>query len=226
MTTPHELEVLPDPEAVARRGAEVLAAAARAAVSERGRFVAAVSGGHTPWDMFARLGAEDMPWDRVDLWQVDERVAPDGGPERNLTNLVGSLPSGAVPVVHAMPVGDRDLDAAASRYAAALPTGFDLMHLGLGDDGHTASLVPGDPVLDVMDRDVAVTGPYRGRRRMTLTYPAIARAGRLLWLITGGEKAWALARLLSGDPSIPAGRVRVANSLVLADEAAAGPPRP
>lgn len=222
----HDLEVLPSPEAVTRRGAGYFAQVARAAVAARGRFAAAVSGGRTPRAMFERLADEDVPWERVELWQVDERIAPVGVPDRNLTGLVSALPSGA-PAVRAMAVEDDDLDAAAVRYAATLPAAFDLVHLGLGEDGHTASLVPGDPVLDVADRDVALTvGAYGGRRRMTLTYRGIARARRLLWLVTGQGKASALALLLAGDPSIPAGRVRAARSLVLADEAAAMGTRP
>jgi len=222
MSSVHELVVLPDAQAVARRGASVFAAAARTSVSARGKFVVAVSGGRTPLAMFACLAEEDVPWAAVNLWQADERVAPDEDPARNLTQLVAALPRGAAPTVHAMPVGEDDLALAAGRYAAALPATFDLLHLGLGDDGHTASLVPEDPVLDVDDRDVAVTGVYRGLRRMTLTYRAIGRADRLLWLVTGGDKARALSLLLSGDPSIPAGRVRGPGSLVLADAAAAG----
>jgi 6-phosphogluconolactonase len=197
-----------------------VAALARRSVTEHGRFTFAVSGGHTPWAMFSELASEDMPWADTDLFQVDERVAPDGDPDRNLTNLHASI-SGAPAMVHPMPVTDDDLDAAAAGYATVLPQRFDLVHLGLGPDGHTASLVPGDPVLEVTDRLVAVTQPYQDHRRMTLTYPALARANQLLWLITGADKQDALARLLAGDPSIPAGRVEAARSLVLADAAAA-----
>ena len=120
-----------------------------------------------------------------------------------------------------MPVWAHDLDAAASMYAADLPAALDLVHLGLGPDGHTASLVPGDPVLDVTDREVAVTGIYQGRRRMTLTYPALNKARGVLWLVTGEDKVDALQRLLRGDTSIPAGRVAAENALVLADRSAA-----
>ena len=216
----HELTVAADANAVATQGAAFVAARARAAVAEHGRFTFAVSGGHTPWAMFAALAEEDMPWTNVELFQVDERVAPDGDPDRNLTHLRQSI-GNAPAVVHAMPVTDADLDAAAASYAAALPERFDLVHLGLGPDGHTASLVPGDPVLAVRDRLVALTEPYQDHRRMTLTYPALARADQLLWLITGADKRDPLARLLAGDDSIPAGRVQAARSLILADRAAA-----
>jgi 6-phosphogluconolactonase len=218
---PFEVEVLPDAAAVARRGAEVVAEAAAAAIDDHGRFTFAVSGGHTPWAMFAELPAT-LAWDRVTIFQVDERVAPDGDPDRNLTHLLESLPAGAGADVRAMPVGSDDLDAAAADYAASLPDAFDLVHLGLGPDGHTASLVPGDLVLDVADRDVAATGVYQGRRRMTLTYPALNRARRILWLVTGEDKVDALRRLRDGDHSIPGGRVSREQALVVADAQAAG----
>ena len=216
----HELEVSPDAAAVAAEAAGYVAALARKAVTERGRFTFAVSGGHTPWAMFRELAGEDMPWADTELFQVDERVAPEGDPDRNLTNLKASI-GDAPAMVHPMPVNDPDLNAAAAAYATVLPQRFDLVHLGLGPDGHTASLVPGDPVLGVTDALVALTQPYQGHPRMTLTYPALARADQLMWLITGADKRDPLARLLAGDESIPAGRVQAARSLVLADAAAA-----
>jgi 6-phosphogluconolactonase len=216
-----EVEVLPDAQAVAQRGAEIFASAAAAAIAESGLFTFAVSGGRTPWAMFADLAGK-MPWEKVTIFQVDERIAPDGDPDRNLTQLQRSLPPGGAADVRAMPVWAEDLDEAAAMYASALPQQLGLVHLGLGPDGHTASLIPGDPVLDVSDRDVAVTGEYQGRRRMTLTYPALNRARQILWLVTGEDKIDALARLRAGDLSIPAGRVSTANALVVADAAAAG----
>ena len=216
-----EVVVLPDEGAVARRGAAVIAAAARSAVAEHGAFALAVSGGKTPSATFDRLADEELPWDRTAIWQVDERIAPDGDPDRNLTALLLHLPSEAREAVRPMPVTEVDLETAAERSAAGLPERFDLVHLGLGDDGHTASLVPGDPVLDVLDRDVAITREYRGRRRMTLTYPALDRARFALWLVTGSGKADVLPSLLASDPSIPAGRVRSSRRLVVVDEAAA-----
>jgi 6-phosphogluconolactonase len=225
-----KIEVLADADSVAREAAVRVAAAARDAVTARGRFVVAVSGGHTPWQMLRALAGENVPWKDVHVVQVDERVAPAGDQDRNLTHLHQSLLVHA-PLrpdqIHAMPVESPDLESAAREYAATLsriagsPLVLDLVHLGLGPDGHTASLVPGDPVLDVTDRDVAVTGVYQSRRRMTLTYPIINRSRRILWLVTGSEKSAMLARLLAGDPSIPAGRVRQDNPLVLADRAAA-----
>lgn len=217
-----EIEILPDPDAVARRGAEFVAGQARAALAEHGRFTFAVSGGHTPWAMFAHLAHEDVPWAQTAIWQVDERVAPDGDPDRNLAHLRASLPGQADAEVHAMPVEEDDLDAAAARYAQSLPERFDLVHLGLGQDGHTASLVPGDPVLEVTDRAVAPTGIYLGRRRMTLTYPTLDRARQVLWLVTGDDKVDALARLRAGDRSIPAGRVTAEAQLIVADAATQG----
>jgi 6-phosphogluconolactonase len=225
-----KLEVLPDAVAVATRAARLIAAAARTAIAERGRFALAVSGGHTPWLMLGLLAAEQVPWESVHVFQVDERVAPPGNPDRNLTHLRESLlaHSGLAPSrLHAMPVEDANLRAAAAAYAAELrdvagtPPELDLVHLGLGADGHAASLVPGDPVLQVADADVAVTGECQGRRRMTLTFPVLDRAHQLLWVVTGAEKASVLPRFLSGDPSIPAGRLRADRGLVLADAAAA-----
>jgi 6-phosphogluconolactonase len=225
-----KIETLADAEAVARAGAAVTAAEARAAVAARGHFIVAFSGGHTPWKMLRALAGERMPWARVHVVQVDERVAPAGDPDRNLTRLRESLLAHCAlrpQQVHAMPVESSDLDAASERYAVTLraiagsPAVLDLAHLGLGPDGHTASLVPGDPVLDVTDADVALTGLYQGRRRMTLTYPMLNRSRRILWLVTGGEKAEMLARLCRTDPSIPAGRIRQDQALVLADHEAA-----
>jgi 6-phosphogluconolactonase len=225
------VEVLADVAAVARRAAALVAGRVRDAVALRGRCALALSGGATPQLMLRCLAGEDLPWPRLHLFQVDERVAPAGHPDRNLTQLRASLLGpGLLPEagLHAMPVEAADLEAAAADYAAELervagrPAALDLVHLGLGADGHTASLVPGDPALRISGADVAVTGPYRGLRRMTLTYPALDRAECILWVVTGAEKAPVLARLRSGDRGIPAGRVRSDRAIVLADEAAAG----
>ncbi len=224
-----KIEIFADADSVAREAAKIIAAEARTAVAERERFIMAVSGGHTPWIMLRALAGEQVPWESVHLAQVDERVAPAGDPDRNLTHLRESLLKHApLPPeqVYAMPVESTDLEAAAKQYAEVLakiagsPPVLDLIHLGLGPDGHTASLVPGDAVLQVSDADVAVTGIYQGRRRMTLTYPILNRARRILWLVTGSEKAGMLVRLREGDPSIPAGRVNQERALVLADRAA------
>jgi 6-phosphogluconolactonase len=209
-------EIVADAEAAARRGAERIAEA----IAERDRLTMAVSGGHAPWRMFELLGEWGLDWSGVAIFQVDERIAPDGDPDRNLTHLRESLPPEALDRVRAMPVTDPDPDAAAERYAAELPKTLDLVHLGLGPDGHTASLIPGDPVLEVRDRLVATTGEYQGRRRMTLTYPALEAAREILWLITGADKVDALAKLRAGDESIPAGRVRNPNSTLIAERAA------
>jgi 6-phosphogluconolactonase len=220
----HRLEVLDDPDAVHRHGAELIAEAARAALEERDRCALAVSGGHDPWPMFSQLEDHQLDWTRIEIFQVDERVAPAGSDERNLTHLVESLSIGAQGSIRPMPVTDEDLEAAADRYAESLPDdAIDLAHMGLGPDGHCASLVPGDPVLDVTDTRVAVTtGEYQGARRMTLTYPELHRIRSLLWVVTGEEKRDALQKLLARDPSIPAGRVDPGgDSLILADRAAA-----
>ncbi|MEQ7009739.1 6-phosphogluconolactonase [Actinopolymorpha sp. B17G11] len=223
----HDLEVFGDPAAVAAAAADHVVRRSREAIADHGRFTCAVSGGHTPWAMFAELARRDIAWNHVVIFQVDERVAPAGDPDRNLTHLRESLGSADADVVP-MPVNDAvhtdvaGLEAAADGYAALLPDRFDLVHLGLGPDGHTASLVPDDPVLKVTDHLVAITGPYQEHRRMTLTYPALARADQLLWLVTGEDKHLPLAKLLAGDESIPAGQVEARASLVLADRSAAG----
>ena len=217
---PLEIEILPNADAVAERGAAYVAEQARAAIADRGRFTFAVSGGLGPWAMFANLAGK-MPWEKVTIYQVDERVAPYGDLDRNLTHLQRSLPPGGAADIRAMPMEAHDLETAATDYARSLPEAFDLIHLGLGPDGHTASLVPGDPVLDVMDRKVALTGEYQGRRRMTMTYPTLNAAKQVLWLVTGEDKVDALRRLRTGDASIPAGRVAAASALIIADAAAA-----
>jgi len=218
-----ELEVAGDEKAASRRAAELIAAAGAEAAAERGRFAFAMSGGRSPWAMLAILGeSEEMPWDRTELFQVDERVAAPGDEARNLTHMVLGLSMDHQATLRPMPVTQRDLDTAARDYEAQLPDRFDLVHLGLGPDGHTASLVPGDPVLDVTDRRVAMTETtYQSHRRMTLTYPALNTARRIVWLVTGPDKPEALQKLLAGDESIPAGRVRNEQMVVVADEAAA-----
>ncbi|MEX2117343.1 MAG: 6-phosphogluconolactonase [Bacteroidota bacterium] len=227
-----KIKVLADADSVALAGAAHIAAEARSAVRAHGRFVLAVSGGHTSRQMLRALAVQEVPWDRLQVVQVDERIAPLGHPDRNLTYLNENLLEHS-PLrdkqIHAMPVESPDLDAAAAGFAQRLseiagsPPVFDLVHLGLGPDGHTASLVPGDPVLDVTDSAVALTGMYQGRRRMTLTYPVLNRSRHILWIVCGGEKAGMLARLRAGDMSIPAGRVNRKLALILADRAAGGP---
>ena len=226
-----QIEILADPGAVATRAAQFIAAEARAAVAAHGRFTFAVSGGRTPWQMLRVLASETVPWQSVHLFQVDERVAPAGDPDRNLTHIRDSLLTHiALPDanLHAMRVEATDLAAAATGYAqelatfAGTPPVLDLVHLGLGPDGHTASLVPGDPVLAEAHLNVALTAPYQGHRRMTLTYPILDRSRCVLFVVTGGEKVPALAKLRARDPAIPAGRVTGERALIIADAAAAG----
>lgn len=224
------VEIFSDPDEVARRAAKFVATQAQAAVNARGRFVMAVSGGHTPWQMLRALAGEQVPWKQFHVVQVDERVAPTGDADRNLTHLAQSLLDHAPLArdqIHAMPVENPDLEAGAADCArvlvevAGLPPVLDLAHLGLGPDGHTASLVPDDPVLEVRDRDVAVTGVYQGHRRMTLTYPMLDRSRSILWLVSGQPKAPVLPRLLAGDAAIPAGRICQDHATLFADQAAA-----
>jgi len=213
-----DLEVLPDAEACARRSAQLICEAAEEAITARGAFSFALSGGRAPWRMVELLDDFPIDWDATEVFQVDERIAPEGDPDRNLTELVRNAPAPALGRLRPMPVNAQDLEQACENYAAELPPKLDLVHLGLGPDGHTASLVPGDPVLDVTDRAVALTAsPYQGRRRMTLTYPALAAARRILWLVTGDDKREPLTRVLAGDASIPGGRLAARDAAVVTD---------
>lgn len=226
-----EIRILDDGAAVARAGTAFVIDAAQRAIAARGRFLFAVSGGKTPWQMMRELAQAPLDWPKVHVFQVDERIAPAGDPDRNLTHLQETLLASArLPKenVHAMPVEAADPEAAAADYARELarlggsPAVLDLIHLGLGPDGHTASLVPNDAVLEVRDRDVAITaGEYQGRRRMTLTYPVLDRAREILWLVDGGAKAGVLPLVKAGDEAIPAGRVRAQRSVAIVDRAAA-----
>ena len=211
-------KVVEDREQAAAEAARVIGIAGDAAIRERGKFEFAISGGKTPWRMLELLADGGLDWSKTLLYQVDERIAPSGSPERNLTHIVLTLPLACQGSIRPMPVGGEDLEGAAASYGWALPERLDLIHLGLGSDGHTASLVPGDPVLEVDDRLVALTeGEYEGTRRMTLTYPALDQARRIVFLVTGEDKEDALVKLIDRDPSIPAGRINNENVLVVTD---------
>jgi 6-phosphogluconolactonase len=186
-------------------------------IANRGHASIAVSGGRTPWPVFERLSEAQLPWGAVDVYQVDERVAPPGSADRNLTGLAETVLDRVPAAAHPMPVDAPDLEAAADRYAAELPPALDIVHLGLGDDGHTASLVPGDPVVEIEDRLVAITDTYRGHRRMTLTRPAIDGAGLILWIVSGSDKAEMVDRLIAGDTSIPAGVISQERAVLVTD---------
>jgi 6-phosphogluconolactonase len=226
-----KIEVLDNADLAAYKAASIIAGEARKSIALRGRFIIAVSGGKTPWKMLRALTDEDVPWEGIHILQVDERLAPLGHPDRNMTHLRESL-SGHAPIpperIHAMQVEEKDPESAAAGYAMTIreiagPKAIiDLVHLGLGSDGHTASLIPGDPVLDITGKDVALTGIYQGRQRLTLTYPVINRARKILWLVTGSEKNEMLQRLFARDLSIPAGRISQEHAIVLADKDAAG----
>jgi len=229
------VEVLSGGEALAERAVEIVIRAAADAIDERGLFVWAVSGGTTPRRLLELLSERrDLEWARTHLFQVDERLAPEGDPDRNATMLDEALLTESFRSIHTpagiwlMPVTADDPDAAADDYARSIdavagsPVVFDLVQLGMGSDGHTASLVPGDPILDVTDRDVALTNTYNGRRRMSLTWPVLDRAKELLWVIGGASKQEAVQQFLNNDPGIPATLPTQARATVLLDEAAAG----
>ncbi|HQZ35971.1 MAG TPA: 6-phosphogluconolactonase [Ilumatobacteraceae bacterium] len=213
-----DIHVAPDAARAANVAAEWVARQLRNAVRRRGAATIAVSGGSTPALMFADLAEMDVPWSAVDVWQVDERVAPDGDPARN-AQLLTALP---LPKrrLHLMAVTARDLRAAARRYATGLPERFDVVHLGMGDDGHTASWPPADPVIDCAE-SVALSGLYSGFVRMTLT-PAVVNAARhRLVLAPGSAKSQSMRRWLLEDQSLPIQRVRRTNTVVVIDDAAA-----
>jgi 6-phosphogluconolactonase len=227
--TPMKIEIFPVAEQVAERAAAYLEQVIREALIHQKSFSLAISGGRTPWEMLKILSKADLPWQRINLFQVDERVAPDGHPDRNLTQLfqaIAGTPMVTQLRIFPMPVTAEDLDAAAKEYTEVLNEvtegkGLDIIHLGLGSDGHTASLVPGDEVLAIQNRLVACTqNNYQGRIRMTLTYPLLNAAKQILWIVTGSEKKEMVQRMLQQDPSIPAGCVRPENALLLVDQAA------
>ena len=225
-----DVVVAGSPGELALEAARRLVAACEAALAARGRASLALSGGSSPAGMFTELARSGLDWTRIDVFQVDERVAPDGHPDRNAVLLRSHLlDPAAVPEerAHLMPVTADDLEEAAAAYAAGLRrlTGdgiLDAVHLGLGPDGHTASWPPGDPVARAVDGpDVAVVGPFNGRLRITLTPPAVNRARSIVWLVDGADRRPMTTALVAGDPSIPASRVRREDSVLVTGAEAA-----
>jgi 6-phosphogluconolactonase len=225
-----DVVVAGSPDELAREAAARLVAACQEALAARDRAFLAVSGGSSPAGMFTELARSGLDWARIDVFQVDERVAPDGHPDRNAILLRSHLLDPAhVPEerVHLMPVTADDLEEAAAAYAGEMRrvTGdgvLDAVHLGLGPDGHTASWPPGDAVTHLVDGpDVAVVGPFNGRLRMTLTPPAVNRARSIVWLVDGPDRRAMTTALVAGDPSIPASRVRRSDAVLVAGSEAA-----
>jgi len=226
-----KLLVAADAADAARRAAERIETALRRGLRAHAAAAVALSGGHTPGPMLRELFGRPLAWDRIRVFQVDERVAPAGSRERNRTLLEESARDGAPGALGALrpiPLDGRAPEQAAAAYEALLlrevPRGFDAVHLGLGADGHTASWPPGDPVLAEVGegaRRVAVVGPYRGRIRITLTPRAVAESARVVFLVVGAAKAPALERLLRDDPALPASRVPRRRTVVVADPEAA-----
>jgi len=222
--------VAPSPAAAAAAAAATLAAEIAAAVKSRGVCSIALSGGQTPWQMLEALLSKPVSWGALHVFQVDERIVPFDDERRNARRIRELLVRpGALPAAqfHAMPVDGAALARCASDYSEALaqhagtPPVLDVVQLGLGPDGHTASLVPDDPLLDLIDTDVGLSGVYQGARRLSLTFAALNRARCILWLVTGAAKAAILRRLVAGDATIPAGRVARTQATVIADAAAA-----
>lgn len=215
----HQVHVFESVEELAKASAAFVAQLHHDRNSQDDPFTFALSGGKSPWLMLSELSHDAIAWDRTTIYQVDERAVPEDDDLRNLKHIRAALATTNA-TIEPMDVANPDLEAGAREYAVRIPGRFDLIHLGLGPDGHCASLIPNDPVLQVTDRLVAVAGPYQDTMRMTLTYPALARANQLLWLVSGEDKIDALAKLLDGDTSIPAGRVEASASMVMADRAA------
>jgi 6-phosphogluconolactonase len=215
----HQLRVFESVDELAKASAAFVAQLHHDRISSNDPFTFALSGGKSPWLMLSELSQDNIAWSSTTIYQVDERAVSEDDDLRNLKHIKAALGSTGA-AIEAMDVENPDLEAGAREYATTIPSYFDLIHLGLGPDGHCASLIPNDPVLEVTDRLVAISGPYQDTMRMTLTYPALARAYQLLWLVSGEDKIDALAKLLDGDESIPAGRVEATASIVMADRAA------
>lgn len=225
-----ELVSAPTPEEAAARAARHMAGALLRAVGERRVATVALSGGSSSQLLFVELARQTLDWDSIHVFQVDERIAPHGDAARNLTSLESALcEHGPLPrcQLHAMPVEATDLEAAAAAYARELedytarPPVLDVVHLGIGTDGHTASLFPGDPVLGIADRSVAPVESHAGFRRLTLTLPVINSARHIVWFVTSAGKSDVLAQLLAGRLSAPAGQVMRRQASVFSDAAAA-----
>lgn len=213
-----EIHVAATPEDASSYTAGRIARRLRDAVTARGSASVAFSGGSTPRAMLALLAATDLPWKAITAYQVDERVAPDGDPDRNAGMLdVLPLPKRNLKL---MPVTAANLVAACRRYASALPERFDVVHLGIGDDGHTASWPPGDPVVDVTE-PVATCGLFNGRIRMTLTPPVVNAARWRIVEVSGASKAPAVRGWMDGDASLPIVHVKRTGTLASLDVGAA-----
>jgi len=212
-----------------RAAAEFIAARLHEAIGERGRATLAISGGTTPWGMFGRLADSALDWGAVHLLQVDERIVAADDDARNWKHLLATALAARVPAAnhHPMPVEMADAQLAATHYAATLvqvcgdPPVLDVVHLGIGDDGHTASLFAGDPLLEETAREVGVSRPQGGFTRLTLTRPPLDRARRVVWFALGAARQPAVARLFAADPSIPASRVARERATCFTDPAAA-----
>jgi 6-phosphogluconolactonase len=224
-----KIHIEPDADRLALECAAWIGGQVRRGLAERDTFTLALSGGRGPHRLFEALARERVPWQRVHLFQVDERAAPADSPERNF-RAIRELLIERVPIpdanVHPMPVEQEGLEGAARDYASTLAQVLgpelvlDLVHLGLGEDGHTASLFPGDPASE-SGAPVIVSREHQGFRRLSLNYPLLSGARQRLWFVTGAAKSEVLLRAMDGDVGIPAGRIRREDTLFFADQAAA-----
>jgi 6-phosphogluconolactonase len=223
-----KIHIEADADDLALEAAAWIGEQARRAISERQAFSLALSGGRGPHGLFEALAREKIAWERVHLFQVDERAAPLESPERNFRAIVALLVDRvSIPCeqLYPMPVAREDLQAAAADYAATLARVLgpgrvlDLVHLGLGEDGHTASLLPGDPAPE-SGAPVIVSMEYQGLRRLSLNYHVLSSARQRCWFVTGAAKSEVLPRAVDGDPGIPAGRIEREEAWFFVDQAA------
>lgn len=236
-----EYTILAGPEAVATATADHFVAAAGDAIADRGVFRVALSGGGTPKLVYPRLLEPErvraVDWSRVEFFWGDERAVPPDHPESNFGvayhALIAQLPATRHDRIHRMAAEAPDLDGAALSYESEIrlafdargrqPPAFDLIWLGMGPDGHTASLFPGSEALDESDRWVVGNwAPSQAAWRMTMTFPLINAAREALFVVTGADKAAALRGVREGDDALPAGRVHAARTRWIIDAAAAG----
>lgn len=232
--THYRLIVADSAEDLARQTAERIAFSIDQALSERDRAQIALAGGGTPRSTYVRLGSEHLPWDRVDVLLGDERYVPPDDPASNARMLAETLLAQAPARdarFHPVPVDSESPSAAVDAYAAMIstlcpgtPPCFDLVLLGLGEDGHTASLFPGTDAIHVTDRWVCL-GEGKGLPRISLTAPVLSAARQVLFLVSGPEKAQALRRLINDQESpdrTPARLVQPAGEVIILADAAAG----
>ncbi len=209
--------------------AQFIAARLAAAIAGRGQATLAISGGRTPWGLLTRLAGHALDWKAVRLFQVDERIVAADDAARNWKHFLRTALATRIPSTnhHPMPVEIADAKQAASQYAQLLirhcgrPPALDVVHLGIGADGHTASLFAGDALLQERQRLVGVSAIYDGHARLSMTLPVLNHAGCIVWYVTGTERKHSVSRLFAADPDIPASQVKRTHAVCFTDLEAA-----